>query len=1076
MPEPQNTADANFTAARAAATTADNSAWMNEQLAQSGQQPAAPAAPTDANPVDAMPSSTFGRMAAMAGQLLHAPAPQGTLTRRILGQGPAQDILSGAESQAADTLQSVPNLALIASSGALGTIPKLAEYGGSRLLSAWFGLSLGKALWTQYGQYRQAINNEGGLGPQSRELLGRMLVTAGLGIKSAQHALTTPGTTFPAPGAESSPAASPEGTLVVPEASTTPASAPADTAGLTDVEAGSKGSPEPSTAAPAATAPVAATPAMDPFEGALRVNLKYIDAEQSVKETIANINQLNSERMASSRSGQSHAVTVEGAKGALSVEQALALEDGAPLRPEEMVALRDIRDAAAAHVDDLAQRTLNGELGASMQLKNAFAIAADLEAKREASSRTIAQSLESHKIPSDATRPALAASDIADLAEKFTGSVDIDPQTLAARLVTLRTPEAKQTFMSQVISAAKTGGDMAYEAWINGLISSAVVPKTMGDLAATFMSIPERWLASKMPSATVADGEASAKVSGIVAGWGDGLRAAAKIWGLGSDPVSVLGDRVPEITAANANIDPDSYLGRAVDLLGSAVRMPGRALDTVSAFAKAVNYRMELRAQAFREASAEGLEGDALASRMAEIEATPPASIKVAADQASLVNSFQNELGPVASSFAKAMDLTPGGRVVMPLMQVPINISKYGFQRLFPLSLASPQNWSDIREGGAPRDLALAKITAGALTTATFATLAASGYITGSGPDNPELKRQLQATSWRPNSVKIGDNYYQISRVMGPFGPIMDAISDFVGMLGQMPEHKVAEVATALALATSEGMGRQSYLTGPAQVLDAIVDPEKGAKTYVPDMVSSVVPTIVRREARSLDPTVRRINSLLDEIKAGIPGWSSTLPPSRNIFGEPIMYPPSIGPEMISPAYVSKDAHDLVADEIAKQQVPLTMPPQVLFGSRPPDVRLNPQSVKEGVQLSPEQYDLFVRLAGNELKGASGLGMKDALAQLIQSPSYQRLSDGPDGSKALEIQKVVTAYRAAAKAELIKQDPSLQMALQQKVINKVQSLRPQPFPAPSFPAIPSPAPSGSGGIRIGGLEVSGRTQ
>lgn len=474
--DPQQGIDQQYLQSRSQSENASVDALVQTKLQG---QPSAPASPTPQQQVNALPSSTFagdtidprfvgkGPMG-LFGLPLH-PANEAqppNIAEHLVGPG----FLSGLEKQATDIFQSVPNIAMFAASGALGTIPAIAEYGGSKLLSLYFGLTMGPALWQKNKEYQQALKEEGGLGPKSREILGRMAVLGGLAIKAGQDAL---GDTLPASMQAPAP----------PEPGTVP---------ITEKNLSTQ------------RTATAKTEMAQSVPGDLRVNLKYIDAADSTKAVIADINRMNAPALAADRATQSHAATIEQARSALSLEQALAIEPGAPLHPAEMVALRDYRDSAATHVDNLAKATLSGDFDAAQQLKSAVSLAGQLESLREQSSRTAARTLESHQIMSDATRPALSPSDIADIASNFSNTVDTDPITLAKMLQALPRQDQRVDFLSHVTSAANSGVDILHEAWMTwGLLSGPQThaAKVTSESAMIPWSIGERTLAAQIRGA-----------------------------------------------------------------------------------------------------------------------------------------------------------------------------------------------------------------------------------------------------------------------------------------------------------------------------------------------------------------------------------------------------------------------------------------------------------------------------------------------------------------------------------------------------------------------------------------------
>ena len=179
---------------------------------------------------------------------------------------------------------------------------------------------------------------------------------------------------------------------------------------------------------------------------------------------------------------------------------------------------------------------------------------------------------------------------------------------------------------------------------------------------------------------------------------------------------------------------------------------------------------------------------------------------------------------------------------------------------------------------------------------------------------------------------------------------------------------------------------------------------------YLQRLAGSLVPSGVAAIEREYDPAMSATYDILDGIKSRIPGFSDDLPPRRNVFGEVIVLEGGIGPDIMSPVYTSTVKEDKVSEEIVRQQAPLSMPLRVI----------------NGIELNPEQYDKLILLtAGEGLRGAEGKNLKSAYKDLFAKDSYKRASDGPEGGKALLIRSVATAYKDAAKAQMLKEYPEL---------------------------------------------------
>jgi hypothetical protein len=99
-----------------------------------------------------------------------------------------------------------------------------------------------------------------------------------------------------------------------------------------------------------------------------------------------------------------------------------------------------------------------------------------------------------------------------------------------------------------------------------------------------------------------------------------------------------------------------------------------------------------------------------------------------------------------------------------------------------------------------------------------------------------------------------------------------------------------------------------------------------------------------------------------------VPGWSSSLPPRRNIFGEAIIPEGALGPDPISPIYRSTEREDPVIDEIRNNRVQLSMPVRYIGGTSPATGVLQVERSADGVPLTPKEYDRYVQLAGTAAK------------------------------------------------------------------------------------------------------------
>jgi len=800
-----------------------------------------------------------------------------------------------------------------------------------------------------------------------------------------------------------------------------------------------------------------------------RINLARVSAQDRVKVVLETVNKLNVESGATEaavRGVVSHAETLEAARGKVSIEDLLSRQPGEllpdiPLN-EQITAARRLRVTSARYLTGLAARVTQGDQDAAAVLYDALAVHGRLDEAVTGMSAEVGRALEAHKIGAGAERGVFDAAALGELADRLKG---LSPEAAArgeaptperlGQMITAVQRAAGREGVDTMARQATTPGvtSMLMEAWINGLLSGPQthMANALSNTLTAFWAIPERTLAARLHPGVaegVMKGEATAMLHGMVEGFWDSLQLAGRAVRSGEPTMGGASKLEIRRAIAGETLGLTGPLGRAVDLVGELFRLPGRALIASDEFFKGINYRMELRAQVFRQATREGLEGDALTARMTQLLADPPRSIKEAAEGHAFYQTFNQELGPTGQAFMDFANSHPGIRLILPFIRTPSNIFKYGVERMPGVNLLMAGVREDIRVGGVRRDLALAKMSLGGLVLGTAGVLSASGTLTGDGPHDPQLRKFLLDTKqFQPYSIKVGDTFYSYNR-LDPIGNLLGIAANIGELSAELPQAALDQLAMAAVIGTMESMTSKTYLQGLSNVLEAVRQPDQKGLNWLRGMARSLVPTGVATVARTLDPTMREVNGLIDTMRARVPGYSAELPPRRNLWGAPILLSGGLGPDVISPIYAMTQADDPVSAEIGRQRVALSMPSKVMGGSAPPDSPFAGARASHGVPLTPAEYDLYVRLAGNELK-LQGKGLHDYLADLIQSPKYGQQSDGPEGGKQLLIRLAVRTYKNAAEVELRRRAPELDAAIRAREIGRIEARLPGAADSPA---------------------------
>lgn len=733
-------------------------------------------------------------------------------------------------------------------------------------------------------------------------------------------------------------------------------------------------------------------------------------------------------------------------------------------------ALRDARDSAFRTL-----RTMQLDSAVTEeQLAQAAVLAGILHAKAVAAGTDIGRALGSFNIISDGAR-AYNADAVAALARDVQAGLQ-PGDSIRARLERLNTKEQRHVFLGQLVNGLATGQNIFYEAWINGLLSNPVshaANVTSNALTAAW-GIVERQMAGiasqpfriagfldelGQPESGVRMGEAFVMLRAGVRASGESFKVAAKTLREGQSPFGAEKMEIkPALTAETLGLSPTNPLGGIVDFTGAGVRLPSRLMMTEDAYFKWLNYRMDIEARAYRAAMDQGIALKERAGFMRDYIDNPPDKAQAASEQFAALQTFNKELtnesmaGRIGLVFQQ-LQRVPLMRLVIPFIRTPTNIGEYAWQRTPVLSLFSEQLYRDIEKGGATRDLAMARLGTSAMLAAVYMQYASSGVMTGNGPRDPKLKAAYRAAGWQPEAVRIGDELYSINR-LDPQGLMLGAMANYAEIAGQIPEGHQLELAFALTLAISEAIKDKPYFLGLSTVIEAIEAPDKGSQKIIENYTRSLVPAGVRSLTRAGIPGIAEgdktkrltmglteFEQILNTIKAGLPGFSDTLPADMNyVTGEDIMYPPGLGPDLISPVLVTRLSNDPVLAEIVKNKVALTPPPKALGGQRSyTGLQMTPEAATEqAIPLTGHEYRQLLEIQTREIKDGNGNTLHQALTGLVTSGEYLAFEPGKDSERAWQIKKLYGAFHKAAIAEWRSRNPDFDEAIKARIEDRMR--------------------------------------
>lgn len=319
-----------------------------------------------------------------------------------------------------------------------------------------------------------------------------------------------------------------------------------------------------------------------------------------------------------------------------------------------------------------------------------------------------------------------------------------------------------------------------------------------------------------------------------------------------------------------------------------------------------LNRSPEARAAAEVKAKSEGLTGNRLQRRIQEIEQQGrPEELVTSADEAAEIATYNHEpsgvLGVIAHHIGEITSAVPLGRAVVPFTRIVANVTNrglnytpWGYKRLFFGQHGGNRFASEPPVGEAYRTQ-LVKATAGTLGMAAVAALDAADaiQITSNGPDDNDERKQLQASGWKPYSVKIGDTWFSYQ-----YTPLNLGFAMVGHYRDALRYNKLSEkdAQTRLAygmLRTGTTIFDMSFLSGLSDFMESLsgtASSTKSAGRLIARTATSVlIPNLVKQVDRLFDPTAYEANSVTESLIRETPVTrSQTLKPMLNVLGEPV--------------------------------------------------------------------------------------------------------------------------------------------------------------------------------------------
>lgn len=480
-------------------------------------------------------------------------------------------------------------------------------------------------------------------------------------------------------------------------------------------------------------------------------------------------------------------------------------------------------------------------------------------------------------------------------------------------------------------------------------------------------------------------GEAGAQLYAMGKGARDGLDAAIQSYKTG-----VMASK----NASQAMLSGTPHTAPPFPIQGIAgqiIGIPVKSVAAIHSFFYTLRYEQNIAGMAYREAAKQGLEGADFDLQVAKLTQSPTEEMIDAASTDSMKEHYMApaKYDSFTAKLARVTDANLPAKVIVPFAKVGINITSNAWIDQSLLGLFSKDVRANISgvNGGAVRDMQMAKIATGTALMATITTAALEGNVTGDGPTDPNQRRVWLLTH-KQNTITIGDVSFSYAR-LGSLSMLMRFSAD----MAETYKGWNGDDGDKLAVSAIEGLSKsvldETFMVGIKNALDAMWHPEEYGGRYIQGLATAWIPfsSGLGQIDRETDPFQRDVRShgmenawgILDAAKARIPVLSETLQPRFDIFGNPIK---------------NGSTYDQYkADPVVQKLEELHMGVS----------RLDRKIV--GVQLTDKQYADYSQLAGYMTKQRL-----DALVNL------NGFSEMPVGAQTEAIHKTISNARESARA------------------------------------------------------------
>lgn len=443
---------------------------------------------------------------------------------------------------------------------------------------------------------------------------------------------------------------------------------------------------------------------------------------------------------------------------------------------------------------------------------------------------------------------------------------------------------------------------------------------------------------------------------------------------------------------------PSAIVRKAAPLVSA----PSRLLRAEDVFFRGIAYDAEIGATAMRMALKEGLKGEKLNIRVAELTRNPTDPMIKAAGKFSDHTTFMTAPGKIGTGIMALRNEVPGGRFIIPFVRTIGNLMKLGVELTPGVGVVLQRK--QLR--GPELSGVITNQIIGTLISTYFATKYIDGGLVGAAPKNPAERERFYGQGKLPWSVRIGDHWISYRRIE-PFGTVigMTAIAgDAWRERGEVP---TSEAITKMGMEFGRYLLDVSYVSQLSDLMENISRGDGGYKAmrrFGQRFPTSFVPysSFLRSMARATEAVttgkvvLRDPRTISEAVRAQIPFLTETVPARKTVFGQEILLPG--GPiRQWLPYKASKATNDPVELELQRLGINPGMPARKI----------------RGIELTDEEYDRYLTLSGEAIY--------KELKRVITSKEWIEAKNTIEANYAKDqvIDRIISRIREAVRGKIL---------------------------------------------------------